>query len=233
LSILNDMSLSERATRYLEIINKTREPTCTDLDLIKKYMISQGIPAFEKILEFQLYYAGLKFKVANNRSSAFEASLFLKKDIKSHSPINCVVLDGGYYFFCGNHATAQFHFALSEKGRLCTYDEKDKTVTVISSSFTRFIEEYALKDELCKNNKFEMPSYYEITDMPGLNRLMVEFSPYPELGDEYNQWFENNGLIVEIFTWLDRQEKGVHIFADNEKQAIDFVQLLIEKKFIA
>jgi hypothetical protein len=84
----------------------------------------------------------------NHPGSTFHAMLFSKEEIQLKADCENLVIDNKIYFYCGDHATAQFWFVISSSGEICTYDNALNLVYGVASPFEKFIENYAMEDWL-------------------------------------------------------------------------------------
>ena len=226
------MRFSNKAYKYLDTLSRDKDFVILDRQQIIDYLRSQNIEPLERIIEFQTDFSGLKLTVKNKPNSTFTATLFSKKELKQNIPIDTVEIDGQLYFYCGDHATAQFWFVISSNGQICTYDNNDESVNIISSSIDKFIETYAFEDLLGQNKKYEHPYYYNLVDNKGFDELTQSFIRYNTVSDGYNKWLSNDKLIIHVGTWYDKPSFYVHIYGDNSNNCETFIQYLKDKLII-
>jgi hypothetical protein len=226
------MRFSNKAYKYLNKLSRDKNLTVSDKQDVIDYLKNQSILPFDKIVEFQTDFSGLELTITNKPKSTFQASLFSKEDILQNNPINTVEVEGKLYFYCGDHTTAQFPFVIGENGQICTYNQKDKTVNIISSSFDKFIETYAFKDLIGQNKKYEHPFCYDLNNHSSFEELSKRFFRHDKSSDEYSQWFSDGKLIILKGTWYDRPDFYIHIYGEDGEQCESFLQHLKDNLII-
>jgi len=229
----NSMRFSNKTYNYLDKLSRDRDFVISDRQLIIDYLKSQNVQPLDKIIEFQMDFSGLELTITNKPNSTFKASLFSKEDIKQNTPIDTIEIDGQLYFYCGDHTTAQFWFVISGSGQICTYDNNDETVNVISSSFDKFIETYAFEDLLGQNKKYEHPYFYNLIDNNSFEILTQNFFQHDSASDDYNKWLSDDKLVIHKGTWYDKPTFSIHVYGDSSKQCETFIQLLKDKQIIS
>ena len=227
------MRFSNKAYKYLDKLSRDMDFVISDKQLIVDYLRSQNIQPFDKIVEFQMDFSGLELTKTNKPKSTFKASLFTNADIKENKPIDKIEIDGQLYFYCGDHATAQFWFVISSSGQICTYDNNDKTVNVIFSSFEKFVETYAFEDLLNQNNKYEHPYFYNLIDNSIFETLTQNFFQHNTASDDYNKWLSEDNLVIHKGTWYDKPIFSIHVYGSDSKQCETFIKLLKDKQIIS
>ena len=227
------MKFSNKTYKYLDSLSRDKDCIVTDRNEVVNYFDKQNIPPFDKVVEFQMECSGLRLTIYNKEMSTFNARLFSKTDIITNATIDYLQINGQYYFYCGDHETAQFWFVLSQVGELCTYNNNDQTVNPIFSSFEKFIETYAFEDLLSKDDKYEDPPFYNLVDSTKFESLTKEYFQHITANDDYNKWISNDGLIIHKGTWLDRPSFFVHVYGDNKLRCETFIQTIKETKIIA
>ena len=227
------MSFSDTASYYVSRLTSDNEFVFSDRQLIVDHLKKQSIEPFEKIIEFQARFSGLKLTITNKTGSTFKAKLFSKTDIINSIPPDTIEIDGRIYFDCGEHETAQFWFVIRNDGEICTYNNIDETVNVISSSFDKLIEEYALKDFLVRSKKYEHPYYYNLIDQNLFEACTQSFARYAAASDEYNSWLSDGSLVIHAGTWFDKPGLFIHVYGDDKRQCESLIQDLTEKSIIS
>jgi hypothetical protein len=227
------MRFSNKTYKYLDKLSRDKDFVISDSQLVIDYLKSQNIHPLDKVIEFQTDFSGLELTITNKPNSTFKASLFSNADINQNKPIDAIEIDGQSYFYCGDHTTAQFWFVISGNGQICTYDNSDETVNVISSSFDKFIETYAFEDLLGQNKKYEHPSYYNLIDNSSFEILTQGFIRHDTANDDYNIWLSNDKLIVHKGIWYDKPSFYIHVYGDDNKQCETFIQHLKDKLIIS
>lgn len=226
------MHFSTTATTYLSKLRRDKGYDALDRSQIVGYLLGQGIPAFEKVIDFQLTYSGLSLTIFKRFSHTFDAHLFSVPDIQSNAPIEYLLLNGKYYFYCGDHRTAQFWFVLGQDGQLCTYDNNEETVNVIFSGFDKFVETYAMKDFLSINEKYAHPLVYDLIDPEGFLNLTRNYFRHNLASDAYNEWLSKDDLVINKGTWFDKGGFSIKFYADNSLSCEAFIDVLKSKKII-
>ncbi len=227
------MRFSDQAYKYLDKLSRDKDFVISDRQLIIDYLKGQNIQPLDKIIDFQMNFSGLDLTITNKPNSTFKASLFSNADIKQNNLIDKIEIDGQLYFYCGDHTTAQFWFVIGSNGQICTYDNTNETVNIISSSFDKFIETYAFKDLLGQNKKYEHPYYFDLIDSNGFEILTQNFIQYDTVSDNYNKWISNEKLIIHKGTFYDKPSCYIHIYGEDEIQCETFIQHLKDKLIIS
>lgn len=169
------MKLSNQAFEYVGSLNRDTAYIETGRKKVIEYFQKQGLPVFDKVIDFQVEYSGLTLTIYNKPESSFNTKLYLAKDIETNTPVDFLKIEGRYFFYCGDHETAQFWFVLSQDGEVGIYDNNAETVNLIFSSFEKFIETYAFEDLLSRNEKYEHPPFYGLKDVEGFNNQTKEY----------------------------------------------------------
>jgi hypothetical protein len=227
------MKFSNKASKYLDKLKRVKAYSYSDKNEVINYLERHDIPMFEKVIEFQIEYSGLVLTISDKPLSTFYARLFSVSDIEANATIDFFQISGQYYFYCGDHETAQFWFVLSQNGELCTCDNERETANVVFSSFDKFIETYAFEDLLKMNKKYEHPPYYDLIDETDFDNLTKGYYQHVTASDSFNQWLSNDDLVIHKGTWLGRSSKYIHFYGDNKLKCETFMQTLKEKNIIA
>lgn len=223
---------SNKAYRYLSKLHRDKSFMFADRNEVIDFLIKQDLPLFENVIDFQMEFSGLELTISNQPSSTFNTCLFSPANPQLITDTDLFIINGQYYFHCGDHEAAQFWFVLSEKGELCTYNEHTDSVNVIFSSFDKFIEAYALKDILSNKKWYEHPPYYNLTDSERFNILTNDFIQLISASDQYSKWLLKDGLLVHQGTWYDRAAYSLHFYSDAKEKCETFAQSLKEKQII-
>jgi hypothetical protein len=226
------MRFSNIAHQYLEGLHRNKKWVFSDSEKLATYLIQQGVPPFEKIIDFQLNFSGFELTITGKGSSTFNVNLFLPSHIESNTEIDFIKIEDKYYFDCGDHRTAQFWFVISDSGEIGTYNNNDETVNIIFSSFDKFIESYAMEDLYHKSNKYEHPYYYTVIDLQLLNNYFTDFQFHEAGNDSYNTWLVNEQIIVHRGTWYDRPASYLHVYGDKKKECELLIDSLTKQKII-
>ena len=226
------MTLSERATIYFSKLKRIEEFSL-DKEKTIDYCRMQNFPLTERLLDIQTNFSGYKLTIRNERGHGFLLRLFAKYDFDENREIEFYFFDETYVVDFGEHDTAPFHFYITSFGELCTLGHHDgDTPNIVCSSIEKYIEQYALQDELALQAKD--PYYHEILNSEELTRLLeLNFSKIEECSDKYSQWFTNGQLTIDRGTWLDRPEFYLHVYGQNEETVNKFVGSLKSDKIIA
>ena len=233
LPIAKPMTLSDRAQTYVSTLIRDKDWTISDPQEIADYLSRQTIPAFEGVIEFQKYYSGLQLTVTSKPGQAFKASLFSNADFVANKQITYNIINGQYYFDCGDHETAQFWFVVRQDGKIGTRDNAANATNIIHSSFDKFIETYSLNDLLSRKKVYEYPAFFEVKNEELFNLLTADFHADKAASDEYNKWLFNDDLTIHQGTWYDRPSAYIHVSGLDKGQCNDFVNLLIDKQIVS
>lgn len=225
------MRFSNKASKYLEKLKRNKDFVVNREELVD-YLKKHNIPEFEKIIEFQIYFSGLELTIKNKNSSKFNAFLISKENISKNEEIEYLIINDKYYFFCGDHETAQFWFVISENGEIGTYDNNDETVNIIYSSFEKFIESYAFIDLINQNKKYEYPSYFSLIENNRFDELTKSYFIHDSSNDEFNKWISTENLIINKGIWLHEHSSYIHIYGTTESECRKFIETLKKESVI-
>lgn len=225
------MTLTDRATKYLNKLQRKSE-SHLDKETTIAYCNQKAFPLTEKLVDIQVNFSGYKLTIGNDNGHGFLLRLFSKADVKNNNEIEVYHFDKTYVVDFGEHDTAQFHFYITDLGELCTLGHHDgDTPNIICSSIEKFIEQYALQDELASQTK--NPYYHDILNNEGLTKLLErDFYKIEECCDKYSQWFTNGQLTINRGTWLDRPEFYLHVHGHKKESCDKFVDNLKHCKII-
>ncbi|CAN5627975.1 hypothetical protein BH11BAC3_BH11BAC3_34440 [soil metagenome] len=226
------MTLTERASKYLNTLQRNSE-FYLDRETTIEYCNKKKLIVSENLLDIQVHFSGYKLTIKNDIGNGFLLKLFSKADVKNNREIEVYHFDKTYVVDFGEHDTAQFRFFITNSGELCTLGHQDKdTPNIICSSIEKFVEQYALQDELALQTKNLY--YHTITNAEELIKLLErDFTKIEECSDKYSQWFTNGQLTVDKGTWLDRPEFYLHIYGRKKENCDKFVENLRHYKIIA
>ena len=167
---------SDKAKKYLDKLVRDSSFVFLDRKMVSDYLNNHKIPPFEKIIDFQVDFSGLKLKITSKPNSSFNSYLFSRVDILENRRIDFIEIEDKYYFDCGEYATAPFWFVIGSDGQICTYNNDDYTVNVIFDSFEKLIETFAFEDLLLKSGMYECPYFYNIENVNCINYFKENFS---------------------------------------------------------
>lgn len=227
------MKFSNKAYKYLDLLSRDENYIVPSPEQVIHYLGKQGIPAFDKVIAFQMEYSGLRLTITNKPAASFITRLFSNKEILSNTLIDCLQLNGKYYFYCGHHTTAQFYFVLSQDGEIGIYDNEEDSINPIFSSFDKFIETYAFEDLLARNKKYENPPFYDLLDIHEFNTLVNGCFQHLSASDQYNDWLTTDDITIYKGKWFDKTSFYIHVYGDNKATCELYIQKLKDKKIIA
>jgi len=225
------MKLSDRATRYFNNLQRI-DKYFLDKEKTIEYCKRQNFPLTETLLDVQVNFSGYKLTIGNGKGHGFLLRLFAKCDFDEDRKIEVYHFGETYIVDFGEHDTAPFYFYITELGELCTLGDHDGDMpNIVCSSIEKYIEQYALQDELVSqiNGRY----YYEVLNNEELTRLLeLNFIKIEECSDRYAQWFTNGQLTIDKGTWLQRPEFYLHVYGQNEESINKFVSSLKSNKII-
>lgn len=224
------MKHSNKAARYLTTLTRDRYYIVSDRNEVIDYLTRQGVPAFEKVVDFQMEYSGLKLTIHNKDNAAFKVMLFGIRDLMTNAPVGHFEIDGRYYFYCGEHKTAPFPFVLGQDGEICIYN--DDSVHTIYSSFEKFIETYVMQNTLAVTMAYEHPPYYDLLDSVQFTSHVRSMYTLSTANDEYNEWLLVGDLMIYKGTWLYKPSFFVHVYGETEEQCEAFIKVMKDNKII-
>ena len=226
------MTLTERARKYFSRLERNGE-FCLDRETTAKYCNLHNFPLNENLLDIQVNFSGYKLTILNDKGHGFLLRLFSKADVKNNSEIEVYYFDKTYVVDFGEHDAAQFNFYITNLGELCTLGHHDGDIpNIVCSSIEKFVEQYALKDELAFQTK--NPYYHDILNMEELTKLLErDFAKIKECSDKYSQWFTNGQLTIDKGTWLDRPEFYLHVYGQEKESCDKFIDELKQHKILA
>lgn len=226
------MKLSTQAIAFINSLSRDEGWVVYDRAKVVNYFHQHNMPVFDKVIEFQMEYSGLFLTVYNDPGSSFKARLFSCHDIVSNAPLDFLLIEGQYFFYCGDYETAQFWFVLSQEGEVGIYDNSSETVNPIFSSFEKFIEAYAFEDLLQKNGKHVHPPFYKVKDCSAFSDFAKKYFSYDFACDAYNEWLLTDECIIHKGKWFDRSSFYIHIYGDDSIKCEDLAGILKNNKII-
>lgn len=226
------MKLSELANRYVQGLRIDPYWNFQDRDAIVKYMSSQNITAFPRIVDLQIEYSGKTLALRGKPKSSFHIQLFSKKDIHYGNELDILLIDGRYYFDCGTHETAQFWFVVGEDGCFGTYSQDEENVNILYADFTNLIESYALENEIIKKGFYESEYYLVISDIRDIHDMVIGLKRYEFINDQFVFWYGNNSVFLNIAKFYGTDSYYVHIFGEKKIYASELISRLSQLGFI-
>ena len=225
------MQLTDRATKYLNKLKRLDE-LVLDKQITIDYCKRKNFPLTETLLKVQTNFSGYKLTITNDKGHGFLLRLFAKYDIDENRDIEFYYFGDIYVVDFGEHDTAPFHFYITSLGELCTLGHDDgDTPNIVCSSIEKYIEQYALLDELPLQKKDKY--YHEVLKSDDLIRLLeLDFAKIEECSDKYSQWFTNGQITIDKGTWLDRPEFYLRVYGQNDGSINEFVSKLKNDKII-
>ena len=226
------MQLTDRATKYLNELKRIDELVLDKQETID-YCKRQNFPLTETLLRVQMKFSGYKLTIRNDKGHGFLLRLFAKYDIEENRNIEFYYVGDNYVVDFGEHDTAPFHFYISDLGELCTLGHHEgDTPNIVCSSIEKYIEQYALLNDLALQQKDKC--YHDFLKSDELTRLLeLGFTKIEECSDKYSQWFTNGHLTIDKGTWLDRPEFYLRVYGQDEGSINEFVASLKKDKIIA
>ena len=223
--------LSERASRYISTLPfpRSMDWTC-DRETIVEYFESQEFPLFEKFIDFQLKYSGYTLTIEreekkNDGRHQFDLLLFSQKEIEQRKKIDYFRVGDDYWISCGQHGCAPFHFCINQKGEIAT-TLNDEIVQVISSSAEKFIERYAIDNEM----GYELVSFFKCVETAKIEEFMNEYYPIlkiiEECSDKRCSYYGNEGIVIEHGTDWDSGERYLHLYGQKKKDCDIWVEMI-------
>jgi len=223
------MKLSDRGSAYFNTIQRKKSWTPKE-ELIRAFLLCQEINNFNEFLRFQTLYEDLELRIKGDPTKSFVTHLFSTEQIYNKEKIEFVKSEERNLKVCGDHQTAQITFFLSDRGEICTFDNKD-SLNIIHSSFEKMIEAYALKDSI--HNWESNPYYYDVKNLEKLSNFMnQEFTIIEECSDSYSNWWRKKDLITVKGKWLDTAKFYLHVYGRTRVDCDSLVQRLKEEKII-
>ena len=224
--------LSEQAQTYLKRQNRDKN-YYTDFEQTIEYLLLQNFDVPQVIYDIQENYGGYQLKVSGKRGAGFDIQIIAKRNIKNNIPLRHDEFEGNLYFSFGFHNTAQYTYYISSEGTICTWGpETDGIVNPVSTSTEKYIENYALMDNIYQcgtvNNY-----YYHVPDIKNLrDYLGKHFKRLNYCSDKYTAWYQREGLYVNTGVWLGTPQFYLTCYNKGEKTVNDFLKSLAEKKLI-
>jgi len=217
--------LSSRAQQYLNAQRRLAEWNPSPADVIA-YCRRQQPALNEELIRVQLDYAGYQLTIRRKFGNTFLLSFISKQEVVKNLPLDFIETEEGYLLDFGQHATAQFNFFITNLGELCTLDNTDEDKhNIICSSVEKFIEQYALQNELA--TAFEDPYYYTVKNADHLDKLLYqEFVRLPECSDDYSHWCSDGLLTIVKGTWIDKPTFYLHVYSVSKEACTHFVERL-------
>jgi hypothetical protein len=217
--------LSQRARAYLSTLVRNDE-WVTNPAMVIEYFTKQGVFLSDNLLKVQLDYSGYKLTIKGDPGHAFLLNFISKRDVSKNTEIVSYPLKRGYLLEFGEHATAQFTFYITDEGEICTWGpEVGDEPNIICSSVEKFIEQYALQNELTA--QVEYPGYYKISNLEQLESMLhQDFDEITVCSDMHSYWGTNETLTVVKGTWLHEPKFYLHVYGKNRDTCVRFIDKL-------
>ena len=217
--------LTQRARLYLNGIRRDKEWSA-DPEKVAAYFVKQKLQLSSELLKVQLLYSGYELILHGHPGRTFLLNFISKQAVSSNAEIGFYPVDNGYLLEFGEHATAQFTFYITDCGEVCTWEpEVGDEPNIVCSSVEKYIEQYALKNELSSQD--EHPNYYQVLNLNELNAVLhQEFIEIPECTDAYSYWCFNDFLTVAKGTWLHEPTFYFHVYGKSKSACASFVERL-------
>lgn len=221
--IFGHMSLSERARLYISKLRRDDQFVSSEEET-RDYLIGQEISSYEQFVKYQITYSGYELTIDKNPKNSFSCRLFSKKRIRKNEELDILKVGDRLVQDCGDHRTAQINFFLTDRGEFCTLDDDDLP-NVLHSSFDKFVEEYALRNEI--SHLDSNPYYFELLNPEDLKRFMEnKFSIIEECSDSFVTWWTNDQIVAVKGVWVDRQAFYFHVYGTSRQVCDDLVEEL-------
>lgn len=132
-------------TVYDMLSNGKKVDTIKDKEEIKKIFIDQGIPLFDKIVEFQELYGGIWYKIGSVFYEGFRMNIIYFNEREQKYKLNYhKKIDGKYYFNCMDyHYAGDIGPCIDEDGKIYAFGMGQ--VLVRADNIEDFLEDEAIK----------------------------------------------------------------------------------------
>lgn len=217
--------LSQRARAYLSTLVRADE-WVTNSAMVTEYFTKQDVFLSSNLLKVQLDYSGYKLTIKGDPGHTFLLNFISRKDVSKNNEMVCYPIEQGYLLEFGAHATAQFTFYITNEGKICTWGpEVGDEPNIICSSVEKFIEQYALQNELTA--QIEYPGYYKISNLEQLENLLYQdFDEIVVCSDIQSYWGTSGALTVVKGTWLHEPKFYLHVYGKNRDTCARFIDKL-------
>jgi hypothetical protein len=217
--------LSQRAKTYLNGLRRA-DAWMAVSEKVAEYFANQKLLLTYELSKIQTLYSGYNLTIYRDPGHTFLLNFISKKEVSSNAEILFYIVDNKRLIEFGAHATAQFTFYITDLGEICTWGpEVGEKPNIICSTVEKYIEQYALKNELA--TQVEHPGYYQVTDAKQLDELLYrEFIKTSECSDDYSYWGSNGFLTVVKGTWLHEPKFYLHVYGRSPEVCIEFIKRL-------
>lgn len=132
-------------TVYDMLLNGKKVDTIKDKDEIKKIFIDEGIPLFDKVIEFQSLYGGIWYKIGSEFYEGFRMDIFYFNEREQKYKLNYhKMINGKYYFNCMDyHYAGDIGPLIDEYGKVYRFGMGQ--VLIRADNIEDFLEDETIK----------------------------------------------------------------------------------------
>lgn len=187
-----------------------------------------GIEISQKLIDLLTKYNSYRLTIEEDENQTFSIHFISKSDIKKKR--ETIFTENGITLFpFGDHKTAQFHFYITNNGEIATLETNQ--LVFICSSIEKFIEQYALQNEI--GSKKDYPYYYQVSNNDKLMAVLSgSFTEIPECSNQYSSWYTNGTVTIVKGICLDGSGWFLHIFASKNTITDQLIVHLQKEKYI-
>jgi hypothetical protein len=205
--------LSETAYEMLQAGKRLN--TINEMEQIKKVFNDEGLPIFEKVVEFQALYGGISYKIGESFYYGFSMDLFCYDAYKCKYKLRFFTKENGKYFF----QCMDYHYAgdigpcIDEDGRI--YDFSMGRFLLRANSIEEFLDDEAIKYYFVNiqskwlNRGAQMDEIAEFKKTANIAKIERQ-----SFSDMYFEWWTN--VEESIFIRINLLNKGASVYCRNE-----------------
>ncbi|MGL4760556.1 MAG: hypothetical protein ACRCWG_03775 [Sarcina sp.] len=187
-------NLSERAMRLLRDTNEIEDYSLCDKNTIERIFIEEGIPIFEKVIEFQLDFAGLAYRIGEDFDMGFNMKIIGENHKGKKSISGIWEKDEKYYFECMEYPYAgDWGNFINQDGKIFGFAMGN--IFPIADNIEEYLEDKGILHELAlENYKRKNLENYEFEDFKEVQNLSKVKNPH--FTNKFFEWWENDEKTI-------------------------------------
>lgn len=235
---LDDYDLSDKAITLLK--DAKIEEALNDRKEVEKVFKELGSPIFEKVIDFQVRFGGIFYRIGENFCDGFKMGI-IRQDYKKNYTIHCdirdvvknkKVLDTRYYYECMEYNYAgDWGPHIDQDGKI--FDFAMGILFPIAETIEEYLEDEAIKHDLLKKSwltqRISENKYKELIEKKIINRIENK-----HFSHKYFNWWKNDEETIFIRIETDEKTLGgyltkyIEIYYVNQ----DILDSLYEKEIL-
>lgn len=200
------------------ILSGKKVDTIKDKDEIKRVFANEGIPFFDKVIDFQVSFGGIWYKIGKKFYEGFQMDMFYFNTFKEKYELRYFRKENGKYFFqCMEyHYAGDFGPCIDEDGKI--YHLCMGSFFISADNIEEFLEDEAIKYYMVNkhpnwlNRGAEKSEIDEFKKTNALNKIKRE-----SFSDKYFEWWCNTEETIFIRIDLVSKHNHAEVYCKNQK----------------